>query len=44
MVSWEADDGGVLFVRSMVSTLFLEQAKIVGLPLLPLVVLFAKNT
>ena len=43
VVSWDADDGGVLCVRSMVSILRLEQARIVGLPLLPLVVLFAKN-
>lgn len=42
-MSWEADDGGVLFVRSMVSILRQEQTGTVGLPLLSLVMLFAKN-
>ena len=43
VVSWEADDGGVLFLRSMVSILGLEQTRMVWLPLLVLVMLFAKN-
>ena len=43
VVSCEADDDGVLVVRSMVSILTLEQRGIGGLPLLPLVMLFAKD-
>ena len=42
VVSWEPD-GEVLLVRSMVSILRLEQTRIVGLLLLALVMLFAKN-
>lgn len=35
VVSWEADDGGVLFARSMVLILRLEQTRIVRVSLLP---------